>query len=76
MRVCEELCATLEGVCPGEVVLEDRTHLTLGARRRDTELAGYPVTVVIGKKVSVLLVAFLVLRYLKLLALILFWSDF
>ena len=48
----------LEGVCPGEVVLEDRTHLTLGARRRDTELAGYPVTVVIGKKVSVLLVAF------------------
>ncbi len=51
MGVCEELCASLEEVCPGDVVLENRTHLTLGARRRDALVAGYPVTVVVGKKV-------------------------
>ncbi len=51
MRVCEELCSSLEEVCPGEVVLENRTHLSLSARRRHTEVAGYPVTIMVGKKV-------------------------
>lgn len=41
-----------EEVCPGHVVLDDRTHLTMGARLRDSQRLGYPCTVVIGNKVK------------------------
>ena len=36
---------------PGEVLLEDRLHLTLGARLRDLKNQGYVVSVIVGDKV-------------------------
>lgn len=36
---------------PGEVVLEDRLHLTLGARLRSVESQGYLVGIIVGDKV-------------------------
>ena len=36
---------------PGEVVLEDRLHLTLGARKRDVENRSFPVAIIVGDKV-------------------------
>lgn len=41
-----------EEVCPGHVILDDRTHLTMGARLRDSQRLGYPCTIVIGNKVK------------------------
>ena len=40
-----------EEACPGHVILDDRTHLTMGARLRDSQRLGYPCTIVIGHKV-------------------------
>lgn len=41
-----------EEVCPGHVILDDRTHLTMGARLRDSQRLGYPCTIIIGNKVK------------------------
>ena len=40
------------GVFCGEVVLDDRTHLSHGSRLRQLSLLGFPVSVIIGKKVT------------------------
>ena len=40
-----------ERVCPGDVVVEDRTQLTLGFRIRSLIATGYPVTIIVGEKV-------------------------
>ena len=40
-----------EEACPDHVILDDRTHLTMGTRLRDSQRMGYPCTVVIGHKV-------------------------
>lgn len=48
--------ALSEGVCPGHVILDDRTHLSMGARIRDSQQLGYPCTVIIGHKVQRILV--------------------
>ena len=48
----QQLYDTLsQEVCPGHVILDDHTHLTIGARLRDVKLFGYPCTVIIGPKV-------------------------
>jgi prolyl-tRNA synthetase len=39
-----------EEACPGHVILDDRTHLTMGARLRNSQRLGYPCTIVIGHK--------------------------
>ena len=39
-----------EEACPDHVILDDRTHLTMGTRLRDSQRMGYPCTVVIGHK--------------------------
>ena len=44
-----------EEVCPGHVILDDRTHLSMGARIRDSQQLNYPCTVIIGHKVTPLL---------------------
>ena len=41
-------------IFPGEVVLEDRLHLTLGARRRELTGRGYPVGIIVGNKVCLI----------------------
>lgn len=41
-----------EGACPGHVILDDRTQLSMGARLRDSRRLGYPCTIVVGHKVS------------------------
>lgn len=46
----EELCSALQQVCPGEVLLEDRTYLSVGARLRALELTGCPNVIIIGQK--------------------------
>ena len=48
-----ELYSDLQKVCPGEVLLEDRTHLSVGARLRALELIGCPNVIIIGPKVCV-----------------------
>ena len=40
-----------ETVCPGDVVVEDRTQQTLGFRIRSLKATGYPVTIIVGEKV-------------------------
>ena len=47
-----ELYKTInQKVCPGDVVLENRTHLTLGARIRSYRATGYPAVVIVGDQV-------------------------
>ena len=51
-RSAQELYHILqETVCPGDVVMEDRTQLTLGFRIRSLQATGYPVTIIVGEKV-------------------------
>jgi prolyl-tRNA synthetase len=38
----------------GEVVIDDRTKLTVGRRLNEAERIGYPYVVVIGKRVSLM----------------------
>jgi len=40
-----------EKVCPEDVVLENRSHLTLGARIRSYRATGYPAVVIVGDQV-------------------------
>ena len=47
-----DLYDKLESMYPGEVVLDDRSQLSIGERVRHIELLGYPIAVVIGSKVS------------------------
>lgn len=49
MEVYDIVCRSF----PGEVVLEDRLHLTLGARLKDLESQGYLVSIIVGDKVTV-----------------------
>lgn len=51
MKQAMEVYDLVNQFFPGEVVLEDRLHLTLGARRRDLENRGYPVGIIVGNKV-------------------------
>lgn len=39
-----------EQACPDRVILDDRTHLSMGARLRDSYQLGYPCTVIISQK--------------------------
>ena len=36
----------------GEVVIDDRYEKTIGHRRKDANILGYPYVIVVGKKVS------------------------
>lgn len=45
-----------EQACPDRVILDDRTHLSMGARLRESYQLGYPCTVIISQKVSLTLV--------------------
>lgn len=48
----EELVHTLGAALPGlrgEVVLDDRTHMTIGKRLKDANKLGYPYVVVVGQ---------------------------
>lgn len=50
--LAEELLHTLEGAWPhlrGEVVLDDRTQMTIGKRLKDASRLGYPYVVVVGQ---------------------------
>ena len=49
----EWLYDQLSELYPGEVILEDRIHLTLGARIRVCDELGYPVVVLAGHKVLI-----------------------
>lgn len=37
---------------PGDVILDDRSQLSIGERLRHIEQLGYPIAVLIGPKVS------------------------
>ncbi|XP_051568774.1 probable proline--tRNA ligase, mitochondrial [Myxocyprinus asiaticus] len=52
-RLAEELAQSLGNSLPnlrGEVVLDDRTQLTIGKRMKDAKNLGYPYVVVVGQK--------------------------
>ncbi|KAL1022771.1 hypothetical protein UPYG_G00032080 [Umbra pygmaea] len=52
-RLAEELVLTLGEALPGlrgEVVLDDRTQMTIGKRLKDAYRLGYPYVVVLGQK--------------------------
>lgn len=53
MKQAMELYDTVSCSFPGEVLLEDRLHLTLGARLRDLESQGYLVSIIVGDKVPI-----------------------
>lgn len=59
MKQAMELYDIVSQSFPGEVVLEDRLHLTLGARLRDLESQGYLVSIIVGDKVKINSGAFL-----------------
>ena len=46
-----ELYDTVNHHFPGEVVIEDRMHLSIGARIRHLEKQGYLASIVVGDKV-------------------------
>ncbi|KAF7711799.1 probable proline--tRNA ligase, mitochondrial [Silurus meridionalis] len=53
IHLAEELAHSLGNSLPnlkGEVVLDDRTHLTIGKRLKDANMLGYPYVVVVGHK--------------------------
>ena len=47
----EQLYDQLSELYPSEVLLEDRIHLTIGARLRNCDELGYPVVMLVGHKV-------------------------
>uniref|UniRef100_A0A1X7UNU6 Anticodon-binding domain-containing protein n=1 Tax=Amphimedon queenslandica TaxID=400682 RepID=A0A1X7UNU6_AMPQE len=47
-----DLYDKLDSRYPGEVVLDDRSQLSIGERVRHIELLGYPIAVVIGLKLQ------------------------
>lgn len=51
MRQAVELYEMISHSFPGEVVLEDRLHLTLGARLKGLENQGYLVSIIVGGEV-------------------------
>lgn len=53
IHLAEELAQSLGNNLPnlkGEVVLDDRTQLTIGKRLKDANILGYPYVVVVGNK--------------------------
>ena len=48
----ELLYDRLSELYPGEVLLEDRVHMTLGTRIRACDELGYPVVVIVGHEVQ------------------------
>lgn len=51
--LAEELIHSLEGALPrlrGEVVLDDRTQMTIGKRLKDAYRLGYPYVIVVGQE--------------------------
>uniref|UniRef100_A0A1X7TC39 Anticodon-binding domain-containing protein n=1 Tax=Amphimedon queenslandica TaxID=400682 RepID=A0A1X7TC39_AMPQE len=52
MSKAMDLYDKLDSRYPGEIVLDDRSQLSIGERVRHIELLGYPIAVVIGLKVS------------------------
>ena len=56
MQDAEQLYDRLDDkLCPGDVLLDDRVHLGVGARVREAAECGYPATILIGGKVRKLL---------------------
>ena len=53
----ERLYDQLSELYPSEVLLEDRIHLTLGARLKACTELGYPVVVLVGHKVCYIICA-------------------
>ena len=53
MKKGHELYDKLQSQLPDDVILEDRLHLSIGRRLRYIELLGYPITIVLGKKVRI-----------------------
>ena len=51
MKKGRELYDKLQSQLPDDVILEDRLHMTVGKRLRHIELLGYPITIMMGKKV-------------------------
>ncbi|XP_023648586.2 probable proline--tRNA ligase, mitochondrial [Paramormyrops kingsleyae] len=47
-ELCDDLGASLKSL-KGEVVLDDRTQLTIGKRLKDAQRLGYPYVVVVGQ---------------------------
>ena len=45
---------TLQSHLPGDVLLDDRVHLTIGDRLRHIEMMAYPFAVIISPKVILL----------------------
>ncbi|KAI1892004.1 hypothetical protein AGOR_G00149530 [Albula goreensis] len=53
--LAEELCRSLGSAIPGlrgEVVLDDRTQLTIGKRLKDAGCLGYPYVIVVGQSAA------------------------
>ncbi|KAG9350925.1 hypothetical protein JZ751_024814 [Albula glossodonta] len=53
--LAEELCHSLGSTIPGlrgEVVLDDRTQLTIGRRLKDAGCLGYPYVIVVGRSAA------------------------
>ena len=51
MKKGHKLYDQLQSQLPDDVILEDRLNLSIGKRLRHIELLGYPITIVLGKKV-------------------------
>lgn len=52
-KISEDLAESLSNSLPnlrGEVVLDDRTQMTIGKRLKDAKILGYPYVVVVGQK--------------------------
>ncbi|XP_055077011.1 probable proline--tRNA ligase, mitochondrial [Periophthalmus magnuspinnatus] len=50
--IAEDLAHSLGGTLPrlkGEVVMDDRTHMTIGKRLKDAKRLGYPYVIVVGQ---------------------------
>ncbi len=41
----------MDSLTPGDVILDDREHATIGEKLKHAEVVGYPVTVVVGTEV-------------------------
>ena len=52
MKKALDIYDTIDHSFPGEVVLENRLHLTLGARLRNLRSQGYLVSIIVGDKVK------------------------
>ncbi|XP_019642078.1 PREDICTED: probable proline--tRNA ligase, mitochondrial [Branchiostoma belcheri] len=52
-QLAEELCDIIPQQLPhlrGEILLDDRSHMTIGKRLKDANVLGYPYVIVVGKQ--------------------------